>query len=287
MKDYTTDSRVFHNSVSLVERADLINNDNKNAAIKQLVENDLVLKARMEQCFGDKPEYGDSKELKITFDSGDAASANAWTDVAVIKSGETHKSLFDKISTMFKNVRYLYKLLGSTDISQVGNGTVTGAIKNINTEVGKKVNFTDISQSAAVTVAGQKALDAIEKNASIEGTLANELGKINSNFINFTQKYFDGYVGNTFSLVPGMSEILIYVFVGGNSEICLIAHWCSCMVNWYNDRNRAIRLLGKSKAGGVEYGAILGINNTNIWLSDAWIGTENVTSNTVVCFAYR
>lgn len=127
----------------------------------------------------------------------------------------------------------------------------------------------------------------IAASANAVKTLNDKVTQVNSNFINFTQKYFDGYVGNTFSLVPGMSEILIYVFVGGNSEICLIAHWCSCMVNWYNDRNRAIRLLGKSKAGGVEYGAILGINNTNIWLSDAWIGTENVTSNTVVCFAYR
>lgn len=32
---------------------------------------------------------------------------------------------------MFKNVRYLYKTLGNTDLSAIGDGTVTGAVKTI------------------------------------------------------------------------------------------------------------------------------------------------------------
>ena len=58
--------------------------------------------------------------------------ASAWTNVAVLTSGEKHASLFAKVSQMFKNVRYLYKMLGTTDISSIGCGTVTGAIVNIN-----------------------------------------------------------------------------------------------------------------------------------------------------------
>lgn len=71
---------------------------------------------------------GDSAENVITFESEDAAEANVWTDVDVLVSGEKHKSILKKVSTMFKNVRYLYKMLGATDISTLGDGTCTGAI---------------------------------------------------------------------------------------------------------------------------------------------------------------
>lgn len=38
-----------------------------------------------------------------------------------------------------------------------------------------------LSNSAAVTIAGEYALDAVEKNASVEGTLANMISQANSN----------------------------------------------------------------------------------------------------------
>ena len=182
MKDYTTDSPVFFDKISLVEKSDLVNYQNKNASEKQLLQNTLFLKAWLKRLFGEDPDRGDSKKIVATFTSNDSETANAWTNVAAMQSEETHESLFGKISTMFKNVRYLYKMLGTTDISQIGGGTVTKAIQSHNTEIGKKVYYTDITQSAAVNVAGKKALDAIEKNAAVEGTLANELSKINSNF---------------------------------------------------------------------------------------------------------
>ena len=64
-----------------------------------------------------------------TFTSGDVAdgSATAWTTVAKLTSGETTTSILGKISNMFKNVRFLYKKLGTTDISSVGTD-VTAAI---------------------------------------------------------------------------------------------------------------------------------------------------------------
>lgn len=69
------------------------------------------------------------------FTSGDVADggATAWTSVAKLASGETHKSILSKISNMFKNVRYLGKLMGNTDISKIGDGTVTGALNSLNT----------------------------------------------------------------------------------------------------------------------------------------------------------
>ena len=37
-----------------------------------------------------------------------------------------------KISQMFKNIRYLLSKLGSTDISSIGDGSVTGALSSLN-----------------------------------------------------------------------------------------------------------------------------------------------------------
>ena len=83
---------------------------------------------------GAVPTDGDTAENTIAFTSSDVTdgSASAWTSVSKLSSGEKHASLFAKVSQMFKNVRYLYKMLGSTDISSIGGGTVTGAISSQN-----------------------------------------------------------------------------------------------------------------------------------------------------------
>lgn len=79
-------------------------------------------------------EDGDASDTTVAFTSSDApdVDASAWESVAKLTSGEKHASLFTKVSQMFKNVRYLYKMLGSTDISSIGGGTVTGAISSHN-----------------------------------------------------------------------------------------------------------------------------------------------------------
>lgn len=76
----------------------------------------------------------DTQNSVATFTSSDVAdgSATSWTSVTKVDSGETHKSIFAKMSQMFKNIRYLYKLLGTTDISSIGNGTVTNALSVLN-----------------------------------------------------------------------------------------------------------------------------------------------------------
>lgn len=68
--------------------------------------------------------------LLTTFVSGDSSTGDS-TAPAVITSGETHKSLFNKISTAVKNVRWLLSKMGTTDISAIGNGTVTGALSTL------------------------------------------------------------------------------------------------------------------------------------------------------------
>lgn len=51
---------------------------------------------------------GDTEANTVTFISGDSASAAVWSDIPVLSSGERHRSIFEKLSIMLKNVRYLY-----------------------------------------------------------------------------------------------------------------------------------------------------------------------------------
>lgn len=83
---------------------------------------------------------GDSKSNTVTFTSYDASdeSATSWTNVNTLESGITHATFFQRVSQMFKNVRYLYKMLGSTDISGIGDGTVTGGLNTLNSNLSKK-----------------------------------------------------------------------------------------------------------------------------------------------------
>lgn len=78
---------------------------------------------------------GDTAENTITFTNSDSTNPSDWTEIDALSSGEKHSSLLNKISTMFKNVRYLYKMLGTTDISSLGNGTVTGGLSELNTNL--------------------------------------------------------------------------------------------------------------------------------------------------------
>lgn len=156
----------------------------------------------------------DTKDNVVTFTSADEANPTAWKDVATLASKEKHLSLLNKISTMFSNVRYLYKILGTTDISELG--TVTQAIATLNGNVG---SIKGISSSAAITTQGQYALDAREKNASIDGTLANELSKVNSNFDNVdTLNAFYYAAGDMTDVINNNCNQHPYIF-GYSSEL--------------------------------------------------------------------
>lgn len=78
---------------------------------------------------------GDIAENTVSFVSGDIINPSSYTDIAPLKTREKIKSLLGKISTVVKNVRYLYKMLGSTDISKLGDGTVTSAINTLDNNI--------------------------------------------------------------------------------------------------------------------------------------------------------
>ena len=129
---------------TLVEIANWIESDTDGAAAMDLKisENTKNIELKLDK------DGGDTMDNITTFTSNDATESTSWTDVDVMGSGEKHSGLFSKISTMFKNIRYLYKLLGTTDISKVGDGTVSGAISTLNS------NMSSSTKYASVTGAG-------------------------------------------------------------------------------------------------------------------------------------
>lgn len=97
---------------------------------------------------------GDSKSNTVTFTSNDVSDGNAtsWTSVTALTSGITHATFFQRVSQMFKNVRYLYKMLGTTDISNMGDGTVTGAISTLNSNYSNLGEFSRTNLGGTVPV---------------------------------------------------------------------------------------------------------------------------------------
>ena len=89
---------------------------------------------------------GDSKDNTVTFESSDSTTADSWTDVAVLATGEKHSSIFAKISTMFKNIRYIYthfikseNILDTLEeiVANTQSGKVAGAlaVKELNSNL--------------------------------------------------------------------------------------------------------------------------------------------------------
>lgn len=104
---------------------------------------------------------GDSQNNTVTFTSNDTSTSDAWEDVTVLASKEKHSSLFGKISTMFKNVRYIYThFIKSENIldtleeisANTQSGKVAGAlsVKELNSsllDIGKTCCFRQSNQS--------------------------------------------------------------------------------------------------------------------------------------------
>lgn len=104
-------------------------------------------------------------------------------------SGESVKSALGKIKTAVKNVITIVKLLGSTDISKIGNGTVTGAISNHATTINNVINKqatdlrgvnTKIDEVTMTAAANKKLLGSTSISGIGNGTVTGAINTINS-----------------------------------------------------------------------------------------------------------
>lgn len=62
------------------------------------------------------------------------------TNMAELATDENMSTLFGKLKLTVRNVINVLKLLGSTDISSIGDGTVTGAVSTLNSNFESKAN---------------------------------------------------------------------------------------------------------------------------------------------------
>lgn len=98
---------------------------------------------------------GDSAGNTVTFTSSDVPDSSVtkdtgWTTSGALSSGETHESFMTKISRMIKNIRWIYKLIGTTDISSIGNGTITGGLSSLNDSLESAVYTGLIGESLSI-----------------------------------------------------------------------------------------------------------------------------------------
>ena len=105
---------------------------------------------------------GDSKDNIVTFTSADDTTADAWTDVDVLATGEKHSSLLAKISTMFKNIRYIYthfikseNILETLEeiVANTQSGKVAGAlaVKELNSNFVNCLKKSDVVNNLTTT----------------------------------------------------------------------------------------------------------------------------------------
>ena len=175
-------------------------------------------------------ENGDSKDNTVTYTSTDDNTADAWTDVAVLATGEKHSSLFNKISTMFKNIRYIYthfikseNILDTLEeiVANTQSGKVAGAlaVKELNSDL-TKTKIKVASRAEEITVGANSSRDYKFSNFGPYTNIIAQIPVVTSNGLGITvgrdaSKNFIVRLWNNTSSSKNVS-IIYYVLYNSN-----------------------------------------------------------------------
>lgn len=144
------------------ETEDLVHADLFNVVTQALLNNHEFLRIAVEaldEAMGKKlNKNGDLKDNTCTFETDDEVLVEKsipplggeeeilgyatvdgdrkWHIMHPLSIKDKFSEVVKKVTTLFHNVRYLYELLGSNDISKLADGTVTGALSKLNTDLG-------------------------------------------------------------------------------------------------------------------------------------------------------
>lgn len=120
----------------------------------------------------------------------------AQESLAELTSGENRSTFFGKIakavadfilhkSTEASTTDYGHTILeDSIESTSTDKAATSASVKKAYDLANEAVPTANISQSSAITETGMHVLDAVEKNASVEGTLAHDIAELNSNLNN-------------------------------------------------------------------------------------------------------
>jgi hypothetical protein len=133
---------------------------------------------------------GDASNTTVTFTEP--------TDLAQPTTGEKLGGIIGKFSLAIKNIKTLISLIGNTDISSIGNGTVTGAISDVNGKLSliETINITT-NQIGFYCYKNGKTVTLIINNAQRtweKGYVADGFPRPVNNMV------FDTYSGVTFTM---------------------------------------------------------------------------------------
>lgn len=87
---------------------------------------------------------GDASNTTVTFIEP--------TELTQPTAGEKLGGIIGKVSLAIKNIKTLITLIGNTDISSIGNGTVTGAISDVNGKLESKIYSIPIKAKESKTI---------------------------------------------------------------------------------------------------------------------------------------
>ena len=94
---------------------------------------------------GAVPTGGSVTQNYVEFESADNATRVDAELPEVLGKKETLGSLFGKVSQAVKNIRWIIKTIGETDISKIGDGTLKGAINSLNLKMESAITTNNIA----------------------------------------------------------------------------------------------------------------------------------------------
>lgn len=113
---------------------------------------------------------GDVSNLTAAFEEA--------TTLEELTTGEKLSSIFGKLKLAVKNLKSLIGLIGTTDISTIGDGTITGGLSDVNGKL-SGLKFASISTSVTLLVTNRQSLlgslsdFGLPSNANVFGVFVN------------------------------------------------------------------------------------------------------------------
>lgn len=113
---------------------------------------------------------GDGSNLTAVFEEA--------TTLEELTTGEKLSSIFGKLKLAVKNIKSLIGLIGTTDISTIGDGTITGGLSDVNGKL-SGLKFASISTSVTLLVTNRQSLlgslsdFGLPSNANVFGVFVN------------------------------------------------------------------------------------------------------------------
>ena len=170
-EDYIFTDNEVRTYQQFVERLDYLE--------KNLVTPDKVEEVITETLEAEAEKFltADTKDNTVTFKSDDsigtAQAPLVWLPTEVLGNGEKHNVLFNKVSRMFQNIRFIWGLIGTADISAYGDGTIRGAIRTLKELIDTKEIPEDVLRQADVV----DNLLSESSNLPLSARMGSELNK--------------------------------------------------------------------------------------------------------------